>query len=155
LRNAFRLPVAVVLALVCVGCIEPQDRRPGLWLRGDVVAEAPSDWIFTDEWKEIAVQVRTPYLLPHSVTIWCAVSDGRLYVGAREPETKRWPGWADRQPDVRLGIGGKVYEVRLAPVDDPDEVARVQRAYAGKYDLGSPPPQGAPPVRYWLVEGRG
>lgn len=136
------------------GCLDPDERRPGLALRGEQVAEFPSDWSFSDAHREIAIQVRTPYWIPHSVTIWCAAQDGALYVGARDPESKRWPGWVDRDPRVRLGIGGRIYEAQLVPVDDTEQVARVRGAYARKYDLPETPAADAPPIRYWAVAPR-
>ena len=147
-----QLGIGIALVAAIVGCFGPSDRRPGTRLTGDVAA-TPSDWSFTNDHKLIAIEVQTPYLLPHSVTIWCAEIDGHLYVGAREPETKRWPGWADRNPNVRLGIGPQIFEIQLVPLADPERLARLQRAYAAKYDL--PPPSADSPVtRYWLVEAR-
>ncbi len=146
--------LAAAALIAALGCIEPLDRRPGTWLSGDVVTEFPADWSFTDQQREIAIEVRTPYLLPHSVTIWCGSLDGVLYVGAREPDTKRWPGWVERDPEVRLGIGGQIYEGRLARVDDPDRVERVRSAYSAKYELPDPPREGSPPIRYWRVDPR-
>jgi hypothetical protein len=144
--------IGIALAVATVGCIDPSDRRPGTRLSGDVVA-APSDWSFTNDYKLIAVEVQSPYLLPHSVTIWCAAMDGQLYIGARQPESKRWPGWTDRNPNVRLGIGTQTFEVRLVPVEDPERIGRIQSAYATKYDL--PPRSGeSPPIRYWSVRAR-
>ena len=145
--------IAIAAAAVLVSCWSPADSRPGLHLGGDVTA-TPSDWSFTNQYKEIELEVHTPYLLPHSVTIWCGAVGEQLYVGARAPETKRWPGWVDRDPDVRLRIGEKVYEVRLAPLDDGDQLARVRTAYASKYELPDPTPAESPPVRYWSVEPR-
>lgn len=151
--TAARLGIALVLAIVVVACIPPRDRRPGLWLTGEA-AQFPSDWSFADEHREIAIEVRTPYLLAHSVTIWCRSMDGRLYVGARAPETKRWPGWVDRDPNVRLGIGEQVFAVRLVPLDDPEEIESLRGAYAEKYDVPYPPREGSPGSRYWAVEPR-
>ncbi len=150
---------ALLLALLCAAsltaCFGPSERRPGMWLSGEV-ASLPDDWSFTDADKEIAIQVSTPYLLPHSVTIWCAALDGALYVGARDPETKHWPGWVDREPNVRLGIAGKVYEVRLAPLDDAPTLERLKVAYGVKYALPAPAAgTPTPALRYWRVEARG
>jgi hypothetical protein len=155
--------IAAGLALLTLtACLDPSDRRPGTWLSGEVVAELPSDWSFSDAHKEIAIQVATPYLLPHSVTIWCAALDGALYVGARDPETKRWPAWVDSDPNVRLGIDGKLYDVRLTPLDenaDAAELARLRAAYAVKYAIPAAPPDAPPgsipPTRYWRVGPRG
>lgn len=143
------LPLFVLL-LALPGCIDPSDRRPGLRLSGEA-AEVPSDWSFSDAHPEIAIEVQAPWGLPHSVTIWCASQDGQLYVGARSPESKSWPGWADRRPDVRLRIERKLYDVRLEPVTDEAEIVRVRQAYAAKYQIQEPPGPESPPVRYWRV----
>ncbi len=144
-----------LLAVVVVGCVDPDGRRPGLRLSGESAREFPADWSFTDEYREIAIEVHTPYLLPHSLTIWCGSVGGQLYVGARDPETKRWPGWVARNPNVRLWIRGRIYRAALVRLDEPDEIDRVRRAYAAKYGLPHPAPAGSPPIRYWRVDPRG
>ncbi|MFQ5416923.1 MAG: DUF2255 family protein [Myxococcota bacterium] len=148
-----RVTIAIAMLIACAGCFGPEDARPGMFLSGEV-APTPSDWSFTDDHEQIAIQVQTPYLLPHAVTIWCASADGALYVGARDPETKHWPAWADDHPDVRLRIGDRVYEVRLAPLDGAEQIAVVRRAYAKKYDLPPAGPGAGRPIRYWVVEAR-
>lgn len=147
--------LAVTCLLLLGGC-EPDDRRPGLWLSGEIQESLPDDWSFTNEHPEIHLQVSTPYLLPHSVTIWTAENGGNLYVGARAPETKNWPGWVDDDPAVKLEIDGKIYPVRLEPVTDPQEIEQVDRAYAGKYGLSGGLSGGDEAVsqRYWRVEPR-
>lgn len=129
---------AIVLAAVCLAACEPSDRTPGFWLRGDIVEPAPRDWTFTDDHGEIHVQVNTPYLIAHSVTIWCAQVDGKLFIAARNPETKKWVTWLNKDRNIRLKIGGKVYDVAAAPVSDDETLAAVQGAYADKYDLAVP-----------------
>jgi Uncharacterized protein conserved in bacteria (DUF2255) len=144
-----RVAAALTIAAALCGC-SPDERRPGVALNGEPAA-FPADWRFTDTTKEIAVQVHTPYLLPHSVTIWCAEVDGQLFVAASAPDTKRWPGWVDSDPDVRLGIADQIYAARLVPLTDADEIARVQQAYQRKYQLPDAPRENPPPVRYWRV----
>lgn len=144
-----------LLLLFAAGCMSPSERRPGLRLSGEVVA-TPTDWSFSDAYREIAVEVHTPYLLRHSVTVWCASLDGALYLGARNPESKSWPGWTDRNPEVRARIGDRVYELRLEPIDAEDQLARIRAAYAAKYQL---PTAGGnagsgPPMRYWRAVAR-
>ena len=149
-RLALVLSACAGLAL---GCIAPDDSRPGLWLSGDDT-ELPSDWSFTDAYKEIAIEVGTPYLLAHSVTIWCVAVDGVLYIAARDPEEKNWPGWVADDPAVRLGIDGKLYEASLERLDDATTIAALRSAYEAKYEL---PPRDAadgPPMRYWRVGAR-
>ncbi len=69
---SMRLRTAIVIGLAAgfAGCIDPADQRPGLRLSGGVIEEFPAGWSFTDEYREIAIEVSTPYLLPHPVTIW-------------------------------------------------------------------------------------
>ncbi len=144
-----------IAAAVVVGCVDPEGQRPGLRLSGESARQFPVDWSFTNEYREIALEVHTPYLLPHSITIWCGSVGGRLYVGARDPETKRWPGWVARNPDVRLRIGGRIYEAALVHLDESDQIDQLRGAYAVKYGLPNPAPAGSPPVRYWRVDPRG
>lgn len=153
-----RWPTVLVVVLVCAlalaGCFEPADRRPGTRLSGEVVEALPHDWSFSDEYREVALEVRTPWLLPHSVTILCAALGDRLWIGARDPDAKRWPSLVSRRPEVRLKIGERVYVARLREVDDFEEVRQAREAYAEKYGSPNPPPPGAPPIRYWRVERR-
>jgi hypothetical protein len=149
----YRIGAALALILIATACFSPEEQRPGLRLAGESVA-IPADWSFTNDHQLIAVEVQTPYFLPHSVTIWCAEVDGVLYVGARNPESKRWPGWVNADPDVRLKIGERLYEVSLIPLDDPDRLDRLRQAYTVKYELPETPPGERPPIRYWQVAQR-
>lgn len=134
-------------------CVAPDDRRPGLWLSGEAAA-VPADWRFTDRHQEIDLEVATPYFLAHSVTIWCVSVDGELFIAARDPDEKNWPGWVEDEPEVRLGIGGKVYEAELARLNDAETIGVLRGAYAAKYDLPSQPAGEGPPMRYWRIEAR-
>jgi hypothetical protein len=145
----------IVAVLVCTACFGPSDRRPGMKLSGRA-ADYPADWSFTDAHQEIAIEVSGFLGLPHSVTIWCASMDGDLYLGARDPESKRWPAWTDADPNVRLRIDGKLYDVRLTPLEDAATLERLRPVYAKKYDLPAlPPGESPPPSRYWRVGPRG
>lgn len=150
--TGFLRVVAGLLSIVLLLACEPQDDRPGLWLSGSEVATLPEDWAFTDDYREIEVEVATPYLIRHSVTIWCAQVDGRLYVAAASPESKNWPGWVEDDPDVRLKIGAQIYPVRLDRISEAAEIASVAQAYQHKYELQTI--GGGAPVRYWRVAGR-
>ena len=124
----------LLLLSVLLSACEPSDSRPGLWLSGDVEA-FPSDWSFADDFKLISVQVATPYGLPHSITIWCVQVNGSLYIAARAPESKRWPGWVENDPVIKLKFGDRLFEGRLRRIDDADEISPVSAAYAVKYQL--------------------
>jgi hypothetical protein len=147
--RATRIITAVALAAMLAGCA-PKDWRAGTSLSG-TDAQWPADWRFTDATKEIQIQVHTPFVIPHSVTIWCAEIDGDLYVGASQPKKKYWPGWVDRDPNVRLSIDDKIYAARLVPLDDPSTTARVSAAYATKYQLNAAAGEAMGEVRYWHV----
>ena len=64
------------------------------------------------------------------------------------------PGWIERDPNVRLLIGGRLYESKLAVVEDPVEIAAALRAYAEKYEYPDRSPDEGPPIRTWRVERR-
>lgn len=149
--RSLHLILAISLTALSVGCLAPKDRRPGLRLPGEVAAY-PSDWSIVDDHPLISVEVRTPYLLRHSVTITRGVYDGELVIGARDPETKSWPGWVDDDPRVRLGVGESVYEAKLVPITDPAEKARVLGQAAAQ--AGAPPDLKRIPIRFWRVRPR-
>ena len=152
--RSFAIALGVALSLGLAACIGPSDRRAGFALTGEVVDDFPTDWSFSDAEREIAVEVSSPYFIPHSVTVWCATRAGILHLGARDPETKSWPGWVDDDPNVRLRIAGKLYDVRLEPVEDAAQIAAIRRAYAAKYELPQMASGEGPPIRYWTVVPR-
>jgi len=140
-----------LLALLAAGCFEPSDRRPGLWLSGEVVQKPVLNWDFTKEHNEIFIETQTPWLVPHSVTIVCTTLGDQLYVGAREPDGKRWVDNVDRDPRVRLKIGDRIYEGRLEAVTRPLEKESVYTAYSEKYGWPPVAPDQRPELRYWRV----
>lgn len=143
----------LLLSLLLSAC-EPSDTRPGLWLSGEVET-FPSDWSFTDEFKLIAVQVATPYGLPHSITIWCVQVEGNLFIAASAPESKRWPGWVENDPDIKLKFGDRLFEGRLQRIEDADEISPVSAAYATKYELTRDLTAAeGPGSRFWRVLAR-
>jgi hypothetical protein len=126
--------ILLLLVLRITG-LEPQGRRPGLWLKGDLVITPVTDWSFTDQYPTIKLETRTWYLLPHSVTINCVAYNGQLYLTSTFPaRTQR--GWNDnvvRDPHVRLKIGEKLYDRKAELVTNPDEQEGELQARAKKY----------------------
>lgn len=131
--------LAVALVVLSLVGLDPQERWPGLWLRGEVVTTPVSDWSFTDTYPTIAVQTRSWFGLSHSVTVTCTALDGRLYLtsvyppGREFPRDRLWNRNVMRDPRVRLKIGAQVYDRTLALVSDPAEKDAVLAAKAKKY----------------------
>lgn len=127
---------------------EPQDcspfnrslscKLPGLWLKGNVVTTPVTDWSFTDKIQQIKIQTETPFLLPHSVTIWCAVYNGNLYVSSYRG--RLWVEDSIRDPHVRLKIGDQLFDRTLSVVNDPVEKAAVLEVKGKKYPQWTVPP---------------
>jgi hypothetical protein len=146
---------SLLIALVAACSLDPSGERPGLWISGELAREPVSDWSWTSGVEEIAIETRAAYGLPHSVTIWCVSIDGELYVGASAPDfpkERRWVRNVRRDPDVRLGIGGRIYERRLELIEDAARTDAVDRAFGRKYryDVDQDPD----PVVYWRVVDR-
>jgi hypothetical protein len=153
------LAVAIVaLTALRVLGLPPKDRRPGLWLPGTLVEAPVDDWSFTDAVPEIYVETRTRYIVPHSVTIQCAQVGGQLYIASFHfgGPRRSWNQNIDRDPRVRLSIGGRLYDKRAVPLTDPAEIEGVFQAYAKKYDtwkrVSEQPPAERPQIFYWRIE---
>ena len=105
--------------------VEPDEQRPGLGLAG---AMAESPFISFEGQKQIYVETRTWYGIPHSVTTISWVQDGVLYVPCAWCEGKRWPRNVASNPNVRLKIDGALYERRAVKIEDAAERERLLAA---------------------------
>ncbi len=138
-------------------CYEPRDQRPGLWLTGDRVTEPVTDWSFTENHQEIFVQTRTPYLIPHSVTTYCTVYEGDLYLfsayyqGGVFPDERGWNRNVMRDPRVRLKIGDRIFDQTVSHVTDAETHEAVHASFVAKYPQWSSP--GLENVHILLVGG--
>jgi len=157
-----RLAAALAVALL-VACA-PHDRRPGLWLSGEVASGPVGDWSFTDSVQEIFVETRTWYGIPHSVTTVVAAEGEALYVPSlyfdegEFPDARFWNRNAVRDPRVRLQIDGRLYERKAVVVDDPAERATALAAFARKYpfwrDLAGKPEAERPRIFFFRMDPR-
>ena len=114
--------------------------RPGLWLTGEVVHEAVTNWdwvnkigAFGNDASEL--ETRTWYGIPHSITVLLVARGDKLYLQSsaqtfrlktRFPYSKAWWSNVERDPRVRLKIGGKIYEMTVVLIQDRAEVARLR-----------------------------
>lgn len=130
---------AVALVTLRIVGLDPKDRRPGLWLTGELVTKPVTDWSFTDKYPTIFVQTRSRYGLPHSVTTSCTAHNGALYLtsvyrpGGQFPRDRLWNANVVRDPHVRLKIGDQVFDRTAALVTDPAERDAVLETKAKKY----------------------
>jgi hypothetical protein len=128
-----RIAVALLLGAVVLSGCGPWGRTPGFRLFGEVVTSPVDDWSFADEHRTIAVETRTWYGIPHSVTTSCVARAGSLYVPARNPTTKYWVGNVLRDPRVRIRIGDRIYERKAVRETEGWRLDDVREALAAKY----------------------
>ncbi|HZP31898.1 MAG TPA: hypothetical protein VFB23_00950 [Candidatus Acidoferrales bacterium] len=148
LKVAGLVVICVVLLLVVLSItgLEPRQRTPGLWLKGNVVTTPVRDWSFTDHVDTVEVQTRSWYGLPHSVTTYCVAMDGKLYLdsfypaGAEYPHGRSWNENVARDPHVRLKIAGNLYDVTLVHDTDPALKAAILELVRKKYPQLKVPP---------------
>ena len=111
---------------------------PGLWLSGEVVKEPIDNWDWVldvshpERGNTIMLETQTWYGIPYSVTILPTPRGDKMYIGgsARDarlarvfPDYKQWWANVENDPRVRLKIDGKIYEMTVALVHDPVELA--------------------------------
>jgi squalene-hopene/tetraprenyl-beta-curcumene cyclase len=146
--------MSLAVALLAMGCA-PKDERPGLWLNGDLVENRIDDWSFTNDIEELFIETRPWYGVSHSTTIWCVTLDGTLYIGSYGDEKKTWEKNVARNPEARLAIEGRLYEVTVAPVSDAELTESLDRAYSAKYDMAEVFGEDLPKWWYYRVSQRG
>jgi hypothetical protein len=161
-RSSFCTTVLVV-ATFLLGC-EPQERRPGFWLSGEVVEAAVTDWSFSDGIQSIFVETRTWYGIPHSVTTGFIVYGDSLYVasvyfeGGKFPDDRMWNRNLVRDRRVRLKIGDRIFEREARVVEDPAEFSGVRGAYGESYavmrDLAAMPEAERPGIYFFRMDPR-
>ena len=131
--------LVLLLAAARIKGFEPNARRAGLWLKGELVTTPVTDWSFVNDVPNLKIQTNTWYGIPHSVTINCVSYRGQLYLdsfypaGVEYPHGRSWNENVARDPHVRLKIGNNLYDVTLVHVTDPAEKAALRELKAKKY----------------------
>ena len=115
--------------------------RPGLWLKGEVVREAVTNWDWVNQFdgpfgeNATSLETRTWYGIPHSVRVLLLPRGDKLYLQSSAqtfrldqefPNGKAWWRNVERDPRVRLKIGGKIYEMTVVLIHDRAEGARLR-----------------------------
>jgi hypothetical protein len=131
--------LVLLLVVLSITGFGPHGNTPGLWLKGDLVTTPVTDWSFTDKIETANVQTRTWYLIPHSVTTYCASYNGQLYLtsiyraGLTYPHGRSWNEDVARDPHVRIKLGDQLYDRTVTLVTDPAEREGVLAAKRKKY----------------------
>lgn len=129
-RSAIGL-LLVAMAATLSGCAEPFIVMAGGELTGEVT-DPPADWSeFNDE--EI-IQLETRPEDPYSVNIWMIASGPDLYVATGDDPT-RWSRIIEENPDVRVRIRGRIYELEAYRVEDVEEKTAIGNEYVRKYKV--------------------
>jgi len=134
MRKAIAIGITL-FGFAALGC--PIGPFSGGRLSGDEQTQ-PADWSFVNDVENC--QLETNPAEPHSINCWCYGSAGNVYVpssmilGPTEPTEREWVQNVQADPDVRLRVGGKVYALRAARVEDSAEYGEVLAALEKKYE---------------------
>lgn len=121
----------LVFSALLAGCDEPFIVMAGEALTGEVV-DPPVDW--TELNSEEIVQLETQPEDPYSVNIWMIGKGPDVYVATGDDPT-RWSRNIDENPNVRLRIQGKIYELEAQRIEDRAEKEAIGAEYVAKYDV--------------------
>ena len=122
-------PCSLLVVFVLAGC-EPMGPMPGRGIDGEPTA-VPDDWQTLDAAEVVQLETTGNY----SVNLWgVGTAEGYFVVASRGPKT-RWAQRIDRDPDVRLRVGGSIYDLHASAVSDLAVLDRVADAFNNKYAL--------------------
>lgn len=74
---------------------------------------------------------------PYEVTIWFLVDGETIYLSTMNRK-RQWTRNVQRNPNVRLAVGGESFEGRVSLLTEPDEIARVVELLKAKYWITRP-----------------
>ena len=110
-------------------------------MAGEVVREPVTNWDWVNQFDDTfgenatSLETRTWYGIPHSVRVLLVPRGDKLYLQSSAqtfrlskefPYGKSWWRNVERDPRVRLKIGGKIYEMTVVLIQDRAEVARLR-----------------------------
>ncbi len=121
--------IPLMVILLVAACSGPFVTIPGGALDGELAA-IPSDWAFTDEIS--TVQIETNPSDPYSVNIWALGMGPSLYLHAGANRAT-WVEHLDANPNIRVRIEGRLYELASSRVTEEAEFATFADAYEVKY----------------------
>lgn len=123
--------VALVIVLITglSSCAEYLPTAMGP-LSGDVVA-LPNSWSSVADVEVIQLETLGDDGA-YSVNLWIAEVDGALHVFAGD-NYATWIQNMEREPEARLGVDGRIYELKGTRVTDPEVFERFAQTWEAKY----------------------
>ena len=134
-------PVVAALWLASVGACTgpgPVGPIPGGEIRGEATPP-PADWSSVGDYR--TVQLETRPAAPYSVNVW-GVGVGPVFFVACRPEST-WVAHIEADPNVRLRIDGRVFELRALRSDAEADFALYLREMRARYDWQPSPADAA------------
>lgn len=122
------LVIAFLPMLMLAGCQEYLPFSGGK-LQGDLTPP-PADW--TEVASAEIIQLETNPADPYSVNLWVIGEPQWLYVFAGASRSE-WVQHMDVDPNVRMKIGERIYELAAERVTDATEFERFAHAWETKY----------------------
>jgi hypothetical protein len=120
--------VGLCLIVLVTGC-DPVFMLPGGKLDGELSA-IPNTWAAVDDLKTI--QLETHPLDPYSVNVWAIAMGTIVYVHAGASRST-WVENMEIYPNVRIRVGGKLFDLTATRVTSPDEFKDFSDTYEKKY----------------------
>ena len=137
--------------MLSIACGGPLVMVPGGVLAGDV-APAPSDWGFSDEFETI--QLETQPSDPYSVNLWGVGVGTKFYIASGRGLESAWAQHIGADPNVRLRIGEKVYELRAVRTDETQDREAFLTGVKAKYEEFEPNEEEAAAAVLYRLEAR-
>jgi hypothetical protein len=81
--------------------------------------------------QEVHLETRPWHGIPHSVTTILWRDGGFLYIPCAKCAEKHWPEIVAANPDVRVKISGRLYDLRMQKIEDDLERRQVLRVLGG------------------------
>ncbi len=132
-------PLVLALSFLALAC-GPLGPIPGGEISG-TLTPAPADWSKDAGAAEETIQLETRPSDPYSVNLWGLALESGYYVAAGRGGNSEWVEHIQGNPEVRLGVAEKLYELRAERVTDTSELDRFAAALEAKYDFEVTPEQ--------------
>ena len=127
-------PCWLLLASIAILACGPVGPLPGGQLEGTVQA-LPEDWSSSIELDTLQIETRPQS--PYSINIWAVDIGSSIYIASGSGAQADWVEHLTDNPEVRLRIENKMYELFAVKVVDPAELENVHARYVEKYDYQS------------------